>query len=358
LKLNSQLNTRQLALRRLNRLRLLGTLAILFTAFLVILAIENMLVSFILGFVIAYLLGPLVNNLERQGMDRFWATLCIFGAAGFVLGGIGAWVAPYLGNTFAGLQSEMPKYISGFTEVLAHGEKKLSEFLGPVSSFDLTHFVETYLTNWTQNFFDQAPKFVRQFITVMLLGPFLAFFMIKDGRTILRQALAIVPNNIFEPSLSILHQINQQIGYFVRARLLEAMIVGMIVWFGMLLIQMPYALLFAAFAGVTNLIPYIGPFIGAAPAIAFAMVNGMTTFDITLLAVVFSVAQAIDMIFLVPIMVAKIVNLHPVTVIIVIIAGAQVMGILGMIVSIPFAATLKVTIGTVYRYLTESDSRA
>lgn len=353
-----KLTNRQLALRRLNRLRLFGALAILFIIFLIVLAVQNLLVSCILAFVIAYILGPFVNRLERQGMDRFWATFCVFGASGGILIILGSVVFPSVGTMLSGLQAEMPKYIAGFTRLLADGEEKVSAFLGPISTFDLNSFVENYLTSWTQNFFDQLPRFLTQFFTVMLLGPFLAFFMVKDGRNVLRQGLAIVPNNIFEPALSIFHQINQQIGHFVRARLLEALIVGLVVWIGLLALQTPYALLFAVFAGLTNLIPYIGPLIGFAPALAFGLVNGMTSFDLVLLTMVFAIAQIIDMAFLIPVMVAKIVNLHPVTVIVVIIAGAQVMGILGMIISIPFAATLKVTVGTIYRYLTESDARA
>jgi putative permease len=318
------------------------------------LVIENLLVSCIIAFVLAYLFGPLVNRLERQGLRRTLATVAVFGAASILIALLGAWLFPLLGNTISVLKAEAPKYISGFTRVLADGEKSLADFLGPVSSFDLTGFIETTLTTWTQNSFDQLPRFLKQFFTVMLLGPFLAFFMVKDGRSILRETLALVPNNIFEAALSLLHQINQQIGHFVRARMLEAAIVGLVTWIGLAAIQMPFALLLAIFAAVTNLIPYIGPLIGFVPALMIALVNGLTSFDLFLLVSVYLVAQIIDMAFLIPVVVAKIVDLHPVTVIVVIIAGAQIMGVLGMIISIPVAATLKVTIGTIYRHLTES----
>lgn len=348
-------HSRQLVVRKLNRLRLIGTLLIVVMSMATLLLIENMMVSFILASVIAYILGPLVNDLERRGMDRFWATFVVFGGAGLLIGGLTAWLTPYAGTTFGGLQTEAPNYIAGIGKVLAIQQKRLSEFLGPLSSFDLKDFIETSLSSWTQNLFDQAPGFLKKFITVMLLGPFLAFFMVKDGRNILRQTLAIVPNNIFEPALSILHQINQQIGYFVRARLLEAGIVGLVIWIGLISMSMPYALLLALIAAVTNLIPYIGPIIGFVPALAFALVDNMSSVSILTIVIVYLIAQIIDVVFLIPIMVAKIVNLHPVTVIIVIIAGAQVMGIIGMVISIPFAATMKVTIGTIYRYLTESE---
>ena len=107
-------------------------------------------------------------------------------------------------------------------------------------------------------------------------------------------------------------------------------------------------------AGLTNLIPYIGPLIGAVPAILIALVNGYSGLSILAVVLVYVVAQVIDAGFLIPLMVAKIVDLHPVTVIVVIIAGAQLMGVLGMIISIPVASTLKVTVSTVYRHLIDT----
>ena len=351
----SGLTRQQTDLRKINLLRLAGIGLIILLGAIVVFAIENLLVSCLIAFVIAYLLGPLVNHLERGGMHRVLATVAVFGAATIVLGLMGLWIFPYAGETLSGLQTEAPKYIQGFTRLLADGENRLSTILGPISSsIDVTQYAQSALTNWSQNFFDQLPRFVKQFFTVMLLGPFLAFFMVKDGRSVLRNLLAIVPNNTFEAALSLSHQINQQIGFFVRARLLEALIVGLVTWIGLAAIQFPFALVLATFAALTNLIPYIGPIIGFVPALLIALVNGVGSMNILLLVAVYGVAQIIDMVFLIPMVVAKIVDLHPVTVIVVIIAGAQVLGVLGMIISIPFAATLKVTIGTVYKHLTES----
>jgi putative permease len=285
---------RQLELRRLNRLRLIGILLILVAALIVVLAVENLLVSSLLAFVIAYILGPLVNHLERRGSNRVGATFLVFGGAALLLGLLGFWIAPYIGNTLSGLQAEAPKYISGFSKLMHESESRLTEILGPISSsVDPAQYVETTLTNWTQNFFDQLPKFLKQFLTVMLLGPFLAFFMVKDGRSVLRNLLGIVPNNTFEAALNLLHQINQQIGSFVRARLLEALAVALVTWIGLALIQFPFAILLAVVAGLTNLIPYIGPVIGFVPALIIGLVNGLHSFEFALLVAVYLVAQII-----------------------------------------------------------------
>jgi putative permease len=198
------------------------------------------------------------------------------------------------------------------------------------------------------------PGYIKTFVTVMLLGPFLAFFMIKDGRIAHRTVMGLVPNPLFETALNLQHQINFQIGQFIRARIIESLIVGLVTAAGLLIVGMPYAVLLGIFAGVTNFIPYLGPILGAVPAFLVAMISGFTPLMISMVALVYIVAQLIDAGVLIPLMVAKIVDLHPVTVIVVIIAGAQVMGVLGMIICIPVAATLKVTLNTIYRHLIDT----
>ena len=180
--------------------------------------------------------------------------------------------------------------------------------------------------------------------------------MVKDGRSVVNMVLGLVPNHLFETALSLIHQINFQIGQFVRARILESLIVGLVTAAGLLIISFPYAVLLGVFAGLTNFIPYLGPLMGAVPAFLIALVNGHTGLAVLMVALVYIVAQLIDAGFLIPLMVARIVDLHPVTVIVVIIAGAQLMGILGMIISIPVASTLKVTITTIYRHLIDTRS--
>lgn len=346
----------QNTLQRVNRWKLAGLIALLSFAFIVLILVENLLVSSLIAFVIAYSVGPLVNWLERQGISRTLATTGTFFLASAIITGIGFWLFPYLADTLNALREDLPRYIAGVGKFIDEVQGKLHAISGPLLTIDLTERVEAQLTSWTHDFFEKLPGALKTFFTVMLLGPFLAFFMVKDGRSVMNRVLGLVPNQLFEPALSLLHQINFQIGQFVRARMLESLIVGVVTTMGLLIIQFPYAVLLGVIAGLTNLIPYLGPIMGAVPAFLIALVNSHTGLEVLLVAMVYVIAQLIDAGFLIPLMVAKIVDLHPVTVIIVIIAGAQLMGILGMIICIPVAATLKVTINTVYQHLIDTRS--
>lgn len=329
-------------------LRLIAVLGLISLAILVILSIENMLTSFLLAIVIVYLFAPTVNSLERMGMPRAISIVILFSIAIAFLTIALSMVFPLLSTQVNTLKRELPQYITGMSQLISSTEDRINLFLNSVYEIDISEELQTTMFTWASGLFEGLPGLAQKLLTVTMLAPFFAFFMLLDGRKASRNFLALVPNNLFEMALNLTHQLGNQIGHFIRARLLEAAIVGFVVWAGLELIDIRFAPLLALFAAITNLIPYVGPIIGAVPAFAIAFLNGAASFDLFLLLLVYGVAQLIDIVFIIPLVVAKIVDLHPVTVVIVIIIGSQLLGILGMIISIPVASALKLIINAVF----------
>ena len=203
-------------------------------------------------------------------------------------------------------------------------------------------------------FLQDLPPTLTQSFTTLLLAPFFAFYITKSRLGLLRNLYPLVPNHVFEMFLTLHCKINKQIGVFVRGRILEACIVGMIIGIGLLILDFPFAILLGIFASFTNLIPYIGPIIGAIPVLLVALVNEYEMSQLLIIMGLFFFTQVIDSVILVPILLARIVNLHPLTVIVIIIAGAQFMGIIGMIISIPLVNALKVSIMAVYQHVSDN----
>jgi putative permease len=188
---------------------------------------------------------------------------------------------------------------------------------------------------------------------VLFLSPLLAFFMLLDGRVFVRRIINLVPNNLFELTLNLQHQVASQIGGFIRARIIQSLLVSVVIWIGLLIIHFPYALVLALVAGILNVIPYLGPVIGALPALVICFANGGNIGDIAIISIIYGASQAIDAALITPLVVAKIVDLHPITVILVIIAGSQLMGVLGMIICIPIFSAFKVSSIAIYKHLTD-----
>ncbi len=317
----------------------------------IVLAVENLLLSLVLAVAFTYLIMPFVRYLERIGMSRTSAILIPYLSL-FVLTTAAIFIAiPLVVEQTRELRLELPKYIEGVTLLLAKWEAQIRGYLPDVFKHDISdtvaRLVETGLTSILQS----APKYARAFFTVCLLSPIFCYFILKDGRSISRGLLSLFPNNLFEMALSLSYKINQQLGDFIRARLVEAFIVGIVVWVGLTILQFPYAMFLSIFAAVMNLIPYVGPFIGAVPAFVIAIINQEPSLSVLLMSMVYFIAQLVDIVFIIPLVVARTVNLHPVTVIVVFIIGANVMGVLGMIISVPVASVLKLIFYTVYDQL-------
>lgn len=339
-------------------LKLSAFLAIHIAGVFLLFTIDNLLISFVLAFVINYLLAPLVSFFERKNIPRHIAILIPYVTSGIAIG-IAIYLAlPLVSAQVSSLEAQLPTYQRDLLALIERVELRLKALFN-LYEFKVTHAANQWLIGKTGELSTLLPSLVSQSLTIALLAPFLAYFMLQDGRKASRGLLSMVPNQFFELALNLQHQINDQMGGFIRARFLEAAIVGVVVWAGLAIIGFPYAPLLSIFAALMNLIPYVGPIFGAVPAVLIALISEdgavYQTMGLNLIAVtsVYFIAQLIDVLFIIPFVVARIVNLHPVTVILVIIIGAQLMGILGMVISIPVASVLKLTLTAVYNHLLE-----
>lgn len=349
----------KLTLRRENRIKLVSVLAILLGSAVILFWVNNLLISFVLAFVTNYLLSPIVDHLERRRIPRQTAILIPFLATAALIG-FGIYkILPLMTQQLTLLDSQLPKYQVDFMNLVSGTEQRFKGFF-KLYNINFSQTINDWMIAKSSQLSNSLPAIISGSVTVMLLTPFFAFFMLQDGRRLTRTVLGFVPNSLYEIALDLQHQLNEQMGGFIRARFLEAAIVGAVVWVGLQAVGFPYASLLGVFAGLTNLIPYLGPIIGAVPAILIALISedGMvaTTMSWNLIIVtsIYFFAQLVDIVFIIPFVVAKIVNLHPVTVVIVIIIGSQVMGILGMMISIPIASAAKLVFQTFYKHLTEA----
>jgi len=343
----------QISLIRRERLfKLFAVLGLLTLIFTILLAVPGMLVSFLLAFVISYLLKPAVNWLERKGIERTLAILILYAGCAVLIGVSSTAVVQRLTGQIESLQKDFPTYVAGFDKLVKSREAQFNMAFHSYFKLDISGRITQWAATNGVGILNALPNVLSNLLTTLILAPFFAFFMLRDGRSMAHKLLSLVPNHLFELALNLSYQINQQLGGFIRARLLESLIVSGVVWVGLFALHFPYAVLLGAFAGVTNLIPYIGPVIGAAPAIILSVVNSDPVTHTTLLGAIFLLAQLVDMLFIIPLVVAKIVDLHPVTVVIVIIIGSQIMGVLGMIISVPVASIIKLTTSEIYNHLT------
>ena len=320
-------------------------------------SIESIFVSILLSIVLVYILKPIVMFFENFNLSRTMSISIIYLVFFLSLGSVFGTIIPSLGKQITALQEELPKYKDKITTAVTTQENKLKSMYPALEKLNLSESFSEYLKHEligekTSDIFISSSKILGSIITLLVMVPFITFFLLKDGATMKKGFISLIPNRYFEMALNLIYEINRQLGGFIQARLLEALCVGIICFIGFSFLSIKYAAVLALFAALVNLIPYVGPIIGAVPPLFIAFVDTGDWITLLWVLTVILISQLFDIIVIIPAVFAKIVNMHPLSVVIVIIIGGQLGGIIGMILAVPLYSITKVTIREVYIGLT------
>lgn len=308
-------------------------------------------VSVLFSVIFSILVSPLISAVERRGYSRAWA----LGAIYFVLiGGLG--LLTYVGsvtviNQWDEFTTSAPKYFDSTLHRLQVYEsefKTKSPFLKNVQLVDTLKTFKDKTTSW---FLSHGANILGNFLTLLLLIPIISFVLLKDGRVFRKRFYELVPNRFFETTFMISHQITASLSDYIRAKLIEAILVGLITAVGFTLIGAPYAFVLALIAGATNIVPYVGPLFGAVPGILIIAADPAHSQLLWPVVAIYLIANVVDTILIFPLLVAKLVNLHPLLLIGVVMIGQEYYGLIGMLISIPVATALKVIISEIYYFV-------
>ncbi len=187
-------------------------------------------------------------------------------------------------------------------------------------------------------------------VTTGVILLFLTFFLLNSGRQMKKAFIQIVPNRFFEPALVLIEGLDRQLGGYLRSRLIQTIIISIVAAIGYWILGLRFVISISIIAGLANLIPYIGPFIGAIPAIIVVFLGSRFGLGWSLLAVIMLtlVIQIIDNTIITPLIIGKSVELGPVTTIVVVLLGEQLLGLVGLLMAVPIAAMCKLIIEEVW----------
>ena len=313
-----------------------------FVALLILIPIlQSVVTILIIAFFLALILNPIVNFIENRGIARLLASVLVFAMIIF-LGGVGfKFLAPRITNEIKQLSSGVNEHSPG--ETLQKLQENLGDKIPFLSNPMIQKELKKKIDDLLKKSFSMVVNVLSAVVSIIMLA-FITFFLLKDGRRMKKTVVSWVPNRYFEMTLIILHKTGTQLGRYIRGQLLVASIVGSLSIFALYLLEIKYAFFIGAMAGLANMIPYFGPIVGAVPAIIMALIHNDGSLEIVaVVAVAFATIQLFENIFVSPFIVSKSVELHPLTVIIVILIGGQLVGIFGMLLAVPTASIIKVT---------------
>jgi len=319
---------------------------------LAFLTIQILLVPIVAASFVAYLFDPVIVAMQRRGMERGKAFLILLGVSSLVILALLRFAPQWLRVETTTRPSE-----ESFTERVDIQVRELEGWMNKrfptFQSIDISSRVASRAGQFAEAFVEGLPALVSAFLLNLLLVPFIAYFMVRDGRTLRRHLVSMVPNRYFEMALMMLHRIDRQIGGYLRGRLIECMLVALTQMLAMgvagLFVDQPQILLISIVGGITNLIPYVGPLMGA----GFGAMLYLAAYDLPMSAVyglliAIFVAHIVDNVAIAPLVLSHNVDLHPLTVALVLVIGGELLGVLGLLIAIPVAASLKVVVQECY----------
>ena len=311
-----------------------------------------------------YLLNPLVNLLmkikvKNHQVSRTFAVAIVFLLLIAIIVSALSFLIPNILNQVEQLIQNMPEYIKSFQRFLT---KVLQQKNLPPWIVDLTKDVdinaytkeiEESLSGFDKNFMMSITSSIGSIIgmvtsvTVTIVTvPFMLFYMLKDGHKLVPTVTGIFSEKQANRIGELLEKMSETISKYISGQAIECLFVGTCTAIGYGIVGVPFALLIGIFAGITNMIPYIGPYIGLLPALILALSNSVR--QTILVIIVCVVVQQIDGNLIYPNVIGKSLDIHPLTIIIILLVAGNLAGLLGMLLAVPVYAVIKVIVIYIY----------
>ncbi len=331
------LSSQQSVLTYIKRLTI--TLGIIAALFYFLPRVEYILILFLISLLLYSLLVPLVNNLESKGIPRAFSIIIVF-LVGFAVVGMALYfIYPPIADQARSLKETITQ--QGPEKVFQNISNFIESRFPMLDTQMITEKLGSYLSSTLSKGVGVVLSFVSAF-TSLLVILFMTFFFLKDQRSIKKNIIGMVPNRFFEMSLVMVYRIENQLGSYIRGVLIDGLFVAILSSIGLFMIGLPFFYFVGIVAGITNMIPYMGPLIGATVAIIVALMsNPESLMIIAKIAAVFAIVQLMDNVLITPVVVSNAVDLHPLVVMIVVLVGGSLLGLTGLIFAIPLTSLLK-----------------
>lgn len=306
-----------------------------------------------------YLLNPLVTLLTKLGLKRIFAIALIFILLIAVIVLTVMSIIPNLIQQLTSLATNIPYFINDLQQWLQETAKQATKF--PlfkelqinqyINNLDMSagRILQKFLEGLTVGFGSLIGK-ITTIVILLITVPFVLFYMLKDGAKLVPNIKRVFPEKQRDDIVDLLGQLNKTLSDYISGQAIECLFVGTFTFLGYLLIGVDYAFLFGVIAGLANLIPYLGPYIGLAPALVYSFFD--SPYKALLCCIVVLVVQQIDGNIIYPNVIGKSLNIHPLTIILILLVAGNLAGVLGVFLGVPvyaIARTLVIFVVKIFR---------
>lgn len=291
-----------------------------------------------------YCFKPIVTFLEKKGVSKTWgATIVLILLVGIVVVSISS-IIPSLVKQIAALLKSAPTFIkeveSWANEMSHHPMLQNIDFQSYLDKWNISigNIVQTTI-NGVSSSIGSFVSSIAGIVMLVVTVPFILFYMLKDGHKMIPAIQKYFPEKHKGEMVGLLKKMSETIEKYISGQMIECLFVGVGTSLGYMIIGVDYAFLFGVIAGLTNMIPYIGPYIGLAPAVIVTVFAD--PWKAVFACIVVLIVQQIDGNIIYPNVIGKSLDIHPLTIIIILLVAGNLAGLLGMILGVPFYAVCK-----------------
>jgi predicted PurR-regulated permease PerM len=294
---------------------------------------------FLAGFVIAYLLDPLADKLERRGVQRWLATTIVLTVFLAAIAALVLATAPIVQAQFDQLMTNLPSIVDSMRPWMEEWSRRTGR---PLNADAVpTQIMEraiAWLTGAIGGIIASGLAFFNV-VSLVVVAPVVAFYLLRDWDTVTNRLATWWPRR-YDPTIrELLAQADEALSGFVRGQFLVCICLAVLYAIGWGAIGLDYAIVLALLAGLLGFVPFVGPFFGAAMSVLVAVGQfGLDPTRIGLVLGVFVVVQVIEGSVLTPNLIGNRIGLHPVWVLFAVFAGGELLGIIGIFLAVPIAA--------------------
>ncbi|HET9781654.1 MAG TPA: AI-2E family transporter [Candidatus Dormibacteraeota bacterium] len=328
-------------------------LAALVVAIVVLFLLRDFLGAFVLGAAIAFLIQPAVARLHAVGVPRLLAISVVFVGIVIAITGLVLLIVPLGVSEVGQLQVQAPAFAVAAQNRL-NSLQPIAVFGIEIDLKGVTQTIDSHLREYLLGQFGNAVTLGLTALTTvlqLLLMFIVAFLLAIEAPAVRRDLRRFVPSDYRSDFDQIWRQVRKMLYAYVRGQLIVAALIGITSGAACAILRLPDPVALGLIAGITALIPYLGPYIGAVPAVLVGL--SQSPGQALAVAIAYVIIPNIYLNFVYPKIVGDAVRLAPIFVIVALIAGFSWGGILGMFVAVPIAATLRILFDHIYPRLYE-----
>ncbi|WP_328587707.1 AI-2E family transporter [Alteribacter lacisalsi] len=315
---------------------------------------STLFVPFLIAGVLFYLLRPIVGLLHKRKVPKPLSILVIYLMMIGVITGLVFLIGPTLQEQVTNLVANAPALFNDFRAMLIDLQNnEWVDRFQETDNFSIEEITDNFTAYLTQAF-DVITRNIAGFIgtitsilIIIIIIPFILFYMLKDGEKLPDTVLKYLPEKQRDEGHRILNDLDGALSNYIQGQIIVSFCVGVLMYIAFLIIGIEYSLILALVAMVTNVIPFIGPWIGTIPAVIVAIIDSPFMVLKVLIAIV--IVQQVESNVISPQIMGKKLAVHPLTIILLLLVAGQFAGLIGLLLAVPTYAVSKVVVSHAYR---------